>query len=146
MGKYAEAHRICHEAWNRRDFDARVSTLVENFTFEDHPGGRTLTSRDEFKSMIKEFADAVPDGQLADRHYIEAENASVAIFVVRGTNAGPFGPLPPTGHEIELPMCEVMRYDGDGMVISGELFFDLPSFMTQLGHPPAGEMPLQRAS
>jgi hypothetical protein len=59
MGRNADAHRAPLEHWNRRDFDARVSTLVGNFTYEDHASGGAVTSRDEFKAWVE---DAIPGG------------------------------------------------------------------------------------
>jgi len=140
MGKNADAHRAALEHWNRRDFGARVSTLVNNFTHEDRASGRTVTSRDEFKAWVEDWAKAFPDGRLSEISCIDSDDASVAIIMMSGTNDGPFGPFPPTGRKVEFRFCEVMRYDREGRVVSGELFFDLLSVMVQLGHvqPPTG--------
>ena len=134
MAKHADAHRVAHEQWNQRDFDARVSTLVENFTYESHPDNQTVKSRDEFKAWVEGWAKALPDGKITDASYIDGGDATVAIATMHGTNDGPFGTFPPTGRRVALPFCEVMRCDQDGRVLSGELFFDMFSLLVQLGH------------
>lgn len=134
MGKNAEAHRVALEAWNRRDFDARVSTLADNFTYENRAEGRTVTSRNEFKAWIEDWAKALPDGKITETSYIEGDDVSVAICMMRGTNDGPFDAFPPTARKVQFPFCEIMRYDQAGRVLSGEIFFDLLSVMVQLGH------------
>jgi steroid delta-isomerase-like uncharacterized protein len=134
MGTNADAHRVALEQWNQRDFDARVSTLVENFTYESHPDNRTVKSRAEFKAWVEDWAQAVPDGRITDASFIEGDDATVAICTLQGTNDGPFGTFPPTGRRVALLFCEVMRYDQDGRVTSGEIFFDLFSLLVQLGH------------
>jgi len=51
------------------------------------------------------------------------------------------GPLQATGKRIDLPFCEVFRYDAEGRMVAGEIFYDSTTMMTQLGlvePPPVG--------
>jgi hypothetical protein len=38
-----------------------------------------------------------------------------------------------------LPFCEILRYDREGRIVSGEIYYDSLSMLVQLGHaqPPA---------
>ena len=42
--KQVEAHRAAHENWERREFDAVVADMVEDFTYEDHSRGLSIGS------------------------------------------------------------------------------------------------------
>ncbi len=44
-----EAHRTAHENWGQRDFDALVSDMVENFTYQDHARDLSNGPRDSIK-------------------------------------------------------------------------------------------------
>ena len=35
---------------------------------------------------------------------------------------------------MDVPFCEIFRYNADGKVESGEIYYDQLSIMTQLGH------------
>lgn len=137
--KNVEAHRAAHEAWNRRDYDAVIGGMVEDFTYTDHPRGLTVKSRGELGDWTREWAAALPDGRITDARYIDGGDTTVALFVGRGTNDGPFGPYPATGRRVSWPLCEVIRFDDQGRIVSGEIFYDTLSVLIQLGHaqPPA---------
>jgi hypothetical protein len=42
--------------------------------------------------------------------------------------------MPATGRRMDLPFCEVARYDAEGRIVQGEVYYDLMSMMVQLGH------------
>jgi ketosteroid isomerase-like protein len=51
----------------------------------------------------------------------------------RGTNDGPMGPgNAVTGKRMDMPFCEILRVQ-DGRVVSGEIFYDQLTMLTQLG-------------
>ena len=52
----------------------------------------------------------------------------------RGVNDGALGPLPATGREIDLPFCEIFGFDDEGQIVSGNIYYDQLTMMTQLGH------------
>ena len=138
--KNVEAHRSAHSAWSRRDFDGAVSGMVQSFTYEDHAGGRSLGSRQEFKEYIAAWAQAFSDGKIGEAtRYHDAGDTSVAQFTLRATNDGPFGAFPATGRRMSLPLCELMHFDSAGRMVSGDIYYDQMSLLIQLGHaqPPA---------
>ncbi len=133
--KNVEAHRTAHTAWERRDFGDAVSGMVQSFTYEDHAGGRSLGSRQEFKEYIAAWAQAFSDGKIGEgARYHDAGDTSVAQFTLRGTNDGPFGAFPATGRTVSLPVCEVTHFDSAGRMVSGEVYYDQMSLLIQLGH------------
>jgi len=56
--------------------------------------------------------------------------------VVVGTHDGPLGPLPATGKEFTLPLCEMWHFDSSGTVVGGDLYYDQVSLLMQLGLMP----------
>ncbi len=51
----------------------------------------------------------------------------------RGTNDGPMGPAPATGRRASVPFVDIQTFDAKGRVIRGETYFDMLSFLVQLG-------------
>ena len=60
----------------------------------------------------------------------------VCTFTVVGTHDGPLGPLPATGNEFTLSLCEMWRFDASGRVVGGDLYYNQVSLLTQLGLMP----------
>jgi hypothetical protein len=56
-----EAHRTAHENWSQRDFDAVVSEMAENFTYQDHARGLRIGTRDGFKDYVAGWAESFSD-------------------------------------------------------------------------------------
>ncbi len=139
--KNVEAQRSAHSAWERRDFDGAVSAMVESFAYQDHAGGgEGIGSRDEFKEYIAAWAQAFSDGKITEAaRYHDAGDTSVAQLTLQATNDGPFGAFAATGKRVSLPLCELLHFDSEGRMVSGELYYDQMSLLIQLGHaqPPA---------
>ena len=100
-----------------------------------------MTSRDAFIEYLKGWTTAMSDATPGEpKRYLEVDGFSVSLFTGQGDNDGPFGELPATGRRMSLPFCELLWYDADGKLRAGELYYDVMSLMTQLGHvqAPAG--------
>ncbi len=130
----ADAHRTAHENWSRRDFDALVSEMVENFTYQDHARGLSIDTRDGFKDYVAAWAESFSDGVITNDLYRDAGDSVVSEFIVRGTNDGPLGSLPATGRSYTGRLCEIMNFDSEGRMVSGGLYYDQLSMLVQLGH------------
>jgi steroid delta-isomerase-like uncharacterized protein len=131
--KNVETMRAAHDSWNKRNFDATVSALTPNISYVDYARGVTLKTRDEFKKFTAGWAQAFPDAQIAQATYLDAGDTVVAQFTASGTNSGPFGSFPATGHRMTLPFCEICQFDAKGQVIGGGIYYDQFSLLTQLG-------------
>ena len=86
------------------------------------------------------WVEAFSNAAVSDPSYVDAGDTVIAQFIARGVNDGAFGPLPKTGLEIDVPFCEIMRFDDNGQIVSGSIYYDQLTIMTQLGHiEPAAE-------
>lgn len=122
-----------YEAFNKRDLDAAVSGLAEDVVWEDHGRGATYKGRAEFKQSLQEWIDGFSDGQGTDLRAIDAGDKVIVQFTGVGTNDGQMGPVPATGRRASVPFVDIHIFDDKGRVIRGETYFDMLSFMVQLG-------------
>lgn len=126
--------RQAHQAFNQRDFDQGVASMSEDVTYHDRARGETYRGRDGFKEFMKSWVESFSDAEVAEPTYHDAGDTVIAEYVGRGVNDGAFGSLPPTEKELNLRMCEVLRFDEEGRVVSGNVYYDRLQMMTQLGH------------
>jgi steroid delta-isomerase-like uncharacterized protein len=132
-----ETHRTGHEAFNQRDFEAMTKHYADTIAWTDHAQGRTFGTPQEFKDdFLPPWVDASSDIRITDPRYRDAGRTVVCTFTVVGTHDGPLGPLPATGKEFALPLCELWHFDPSGRVVGGDLYYDQVSLLTQLGLMP----------
>ncbi len=129
-----ETFRAAQRAFNGRDFDGAVSKMAEGFTYRDRARNVTFTGRNGFKEFLQGWADAFSNATVTDPTYLDAGDTVIAQFQGRGVNDGALGPLPETGREIDVSFCEFMRFDDNGQIVSGGIYYDQLTMMTQLGH------------
>jgi hypothetical protein len=129
-----DTHRATHESFNRRDHEATVREFRPDMLFTDHGQNVTTKGPLEFIDWDKSWVAAFSDGQVSEPRYIDGGEYTVCVFRGRGTNDGPLGPYPATGRRVEVPFCEILRYDEQGKIVSGEIFYDLNTMLSQLGH------------
>jgi steroid delta-isomerase-like uncharacterized protein len=123
-----------HQAFNRRDFDAVLTLLAEDVVYHDHARGITFTGRERFREFLQEWVAAFPDCTVSEAKYLDAGDTIVAEFVGRGVNDGPLDSFAQTGRQLNLPFCEVFRFNAAGRIIQGGVYYDQLTMLTQLGH------------
>ncbi|MEJ3745013.1 nuclear transport factor 2 family protein [Actinomycetes bacterium KLBMP 9797] len=129
-----QTHRDAHDAFNRRDYDEMVRAFRADASYVDHPRGMSVKGPHEFSDWTQGWVRTFSDANLRNPRYIDGGDHTVALFEGTGTNDGPLGTLPPTNKRINVPFCEVMRYDEDGRIVAGEIYYDNVTIMVQLGH------------
>ena len=95
--------------------------------------------RDHRREAI-EFFKTFPDQHLDNRPYkvfFASGDWTCSIARFRGTMKGPMkGPdgkeIPPTGKSFDVEFCTVARWD-NGQIVEENLFYDLVTFMKQIG-------------
>jgi hypothetical protein len=70
---------------------------------------------------------------VAVAEYAEGPDHSTATFHARGTNDGSLAGMPATGQRMDVPFCEVLRFDTEGRCTEGEVYYDQMTILTQLG-------------
>ncbi len=131
-----EIFREAHRAFNRRDFDAVASRMVDGFTYQDHARGMTYSGRQGFRQFMSAWVSAFSNAEVCDAVYIDGGDVVVAQFRGRGVNDGGMGPFRATGRAMDLPFCEILRFDEGGGILSGAIYYDVMTMLTQLGIAP----------
>ena len=131
-----ETFRAAHHAFNRRDFDSVASRMVDSFFYEDYARGMIHRGREGFKQFMQVWVSAFSDASVCDPTYIDGGDVVVAQFRGRGVNDGGMGPFRATGRSMDLPFCEILRFDSDGRIVSGGIYYDVMTMLTQLGIAP----------
>jgi steroid delta-isomerase-like uncharacterized protein len=108
--------------------------LRQDCVFLDHALEAPMRGIAAILAWCAEWLRSTPDLVLQAVNCIDAGDMTVSTFQVRGTNTGTLGVLPATNERFDLSLCEVLTYDADGRIVSGEYFYDMLGIMTQLGH------------
>ncbi|HUS05051.1 MAG TPA: ester cyclase [Bryobacteraceae bacterium] len=132
-----EAFKAAHQAFNRRDFDAVVAAMAEDVTYQDRARNVTFQGRAGFKEFMQGWLTAFSNAQVSEPQYTDAGDVVIAEFIARGVNDGPLELLGATGKPVTFPLCEIMRFNDKGQVVSGSAYYDQLSILAQLGHAQA---------
>jgi steroid delta-isomerase-like uncharacterized protein len=128
---YLDIAKKYFDAWNTHDADAIVKTFADNGTYCDPTTGEI--SGDAIGANAKRLWDVFPDLSFEIVSIAEAGSGKVvAEWIMKGTNAGAFQGLPPTGRAISLPGADVIEIGTDG-IKSVKGYFDTRVIPEQLG-------------
>ena len=122
-----------YEGFNKRDLDAAVKGAADDVVFEDHGRNTTYKSRQELKDSFQEWIDGFSDGQVTEINPIDAGDKVIVQVIGVGTNDGKMGPVPATGRRASVPFCDIHTFDAKGRITRTESYYDMLSFMVQLG-------------
>lgn len=128
------------DAWNAQDlatFDKRHRDAV----VVRWPGKPPTNGLDAHHQEAIDFFKTFPDQHLVNRPYrvfFAGGDWTCSIAHFTGTMTGPMqGPdgreIPPTGKAFDVDFCTVAHWDENGQIIEENLFYDLVTFMKQIG-------------
>jgi steroid delta-isomerase-like uncharacterized protein len=129
MRRYWEAH-------NRGDLETLGSFVAPGAVTIDRARGLTFHGPDGMRTFKQGIISAFPDLVATIDRMVDAGDTVVCQETADGTNTGPFGPLPPTGRRIRLPVCAVFRFDDRGRIEAADVYWDQLSMLAQLGVAP----------
>jgi steroid delta-isomerase-like uncharacterized protein len=139
MPSIDQVHRQTQSAFNRRDWDVAMGMFASDATYTDHARRETMHGPDEIMAYFQSFTDAFSDAHIDDAEHHHVGDVSMSQFIGKGTQDGALGPFPPSDRWAETPYCEILHFDDQGRVVTGELYYDLFSMLVQLGHLPGPE-------
>jgi len=147
--EHAEAGRIeshnkglmqtLDDAWNAQDMET-FSTRHKSDVVVRWPGKEPTHGVDNHRSESLEFFKTFPDQKVHNRPYktlFASGDWTCSIARFTGTMKGPMtGPdgksIPPTNKSFDVDFCTVARWD-NGQIVEENLFYDLVTFMKQIG-------------
>jgi predicted ester cyclase len=128
------------DAWNSQDLDTFVSRHRADVVVR-WPGQPETHGAEAHRQEAINFYRAFPNQRVGNRPYkmLIAQGpwtCSIAHFT--GTMTGPMKgadgkDIPPTGKSFDVDFCTVAKWNEDGQIVEENLFYDLMTFMKQLG-------------
>ena len=128
------------DAWNAQDLETFASRHRQDVVVS-WPGKPPTRGLHDHTAESIDFFTAFPDQHLDNRPYrvlFASGDWTCSIARFTGTMKGPMrgadgGEIPPTGRSFEVEFCTVAHWDEDGKIVEENLFYDLVTFMRQIG-------------
>ena len=126
--------RVIEEVLNRGRTD-----LLAELVAADHIGHDPLGEHygpEGLRIAVAEFRNAFPDLQVTVDDLVTEGDRVAHRFTLRGTHAGPFMGIPPTGRVVTASGIAIDRFAG-GKVAESWVSFDALNLLRQMGASPA---------
>jgi predicted ester cyclase len=104
---------IIEEGFSRGNLAALDAVVAPDMVEHQHGAAAGL---EELKGMIRHLREGIPDLQLTVEDLAVAGDKVWGRLKGRGTHAGAFMGLPPTGKRIEIDVIDICRFEGGKMV------------------------------
>ena len=131
MQRLFERHR---EAEAARDIDAILATFVEDCFLETHPLGLRSEQRAAVRTAYEGYFTAFPDLAPEDEGSAFGDDVMIVWGTLRGSSAGHWMGVPPTGGSFEVPFANVTPFR-DGLMAGESIYFDLATLCEQAALP-----------
>lgn len=136
LSRNAQAVVASYEACNRRDVDASISLVADDYRFIDHAQRTSANGRDAIRAWVESMFAASSDIRCEPHVLVDLGEVVVIKVVSEGTHDGHFAGLPPTGQRVRTTQCEVHRFDAAGRLVESEMFYDLYGMLADMGAVP----------
>lgn len=98
--------------------------MAEDATFDDLGRAETIHGREAIAALFRHYYDeAFPVASAEYRNWIADDHCVVLEFTFRGVNTGTFHGRPPTGKNVEAPMCVIYDVE-DGLIRRARLYYN----------------------
>src|SRR5215470_8942589 len=128
--KLVEEH-VRHE--NDHNLEAIMATFGATACYDDEPWDAHYVGRDAVRAFYAGMLQALPGLRIDVQHRHASDTAVVLEVVIRGQHLGPWRGLPPTGAQIELPLCGIFTFDADERLAGERIYYDRATLLRQLG-------------
>ena len=124
-------------AFNSSDPAALAALYAPVTSYRNPFSPQPLTSPDEVRAFEAPMFDAFSDTSATLEDALADGDRVAARVTIRARHTGdmqtPGGAIVATGTTIELHCAEFIRVDGDGLIVEHHRYFDVASFLGQLG-------------
>jgi len=128
--KLVEEH-VRHE--NDHKLEAIMATFGATAQYDDEPWDAHYVGRDAVRAFYAGMLQALPGLRIDVQRSHASDSAVVLEVIIRGQHLGSWRGLPPTGAQIELPLCGIFTFD-DAEHLAGErIYYDRATLLRQLG-------------
>jgi steroid delta-isomerase-like uncharacterized protein len=102
--------------------------VFQDFTQSEPIIGNKAISESIFRHYNIQFHEA--DAEMIN--IVTGKTSVVMEFIFRGVHKGELHGIPPTGKEVEIPMCVIYDVEG-GIITKGRLYYDAATMLRQMG-------------
>ena len=135
-----ELMQTLDDAWNAQDM-ATFGKRHRKEVVVRWPGKPPTNGIDAHQQEAIDFFKTFPDQHLVNRPYrvfFASGDWTCSIAHFTGTMTGPMQGadgkmIQPTGKRFDVDFCTVAHWDKDGQIMEENLFYDLVTFMKQIG-------------
>ncbi|SIR24999.1 ester cyclase [Maribacter ulvicola] len=120
-------------AWSENDTLLIRASTTQNFIRNVNGKNVSYNQQDLLEAMHL-WHRAMPDIILIDKEINVFDNRSYVNWECTGTNTGMFGKTPPTGKVGHTKGISILTFNDDGKIIHESSYFDMLSFMEDLGY------------
>ena len=128
------------DAWNGQDLDTFASRHRDSVVVR-WPGQPETHGVQAHRQEAIDFYRAFPNQRVGNRPYkmlIAQGEWTCSIARFTGTMTGPMKgsdgkDIPATGKSFDVDFCTVAKWDENGQIVEENLFYDLVTFMKQIG-------------
>lgn len=131
MRRIFERHRDAEAA---RDYEAILSTFVDDCFLETHPLGLRSEGKATVRTAYEGYFTAFPDLKPDDEGVAYGDDVMVVWGTLRGTSGGDWVGVPPSGRPFAVPFANVTPFR-DRLMEGESIYFDLATLCEQAGLP-----------
>lgn len=107
--------RRFYEAINGGNVDIVDQVIADNFVEHDQFAGLP-PSKEGVRAFFTMFRQAFPDFEMTMEDMVAEGDKIFIRAVMRGTHRGEFMGIPPTGKRIDVPVADIVRFEGERVV------------------------------
>ena len=130
------AARRVLDAFNSDDWPALSELLSADHKYEEHGTQRLIEGAHDVVDTMKAWKQAMPDVVGRPSNFFQSGDSVAVELVWSGTHTGPLqtpdGVIPASGRSQRTPGCWVLDFE-DGEAVSSRNYFDMLSFLQQIG-------------
>jgi len=132
-----EAGKAWVDAFNKKDLKALMALYDENCVNAQPHLPQPLKGKKATEEDLGGFLKAFPDAQMKATTLVGSAETLAMEWTFTGTQTGPLvgpmGTIPPSQKRVTLYGAEFTRHNAQGLIVDERGYFDLASFMMQLG-------------
>lgn len=136
MPRNSDIAENLYDAFNARDFDRSLSLAAPDVKWVNLTTGEEYRGHEGMRNYMTRWTSAFPDAKVTIRKITADEETVVTEFEGKGHHDGvlklPNGEIPPTGRDVDMPFCEIVRVK-NGQIVEGRIYFDSATMLRQLG-------------
>jgi len=132
------------DCFNKKDLEGLMALYAGNCRNAQPHLPQPLKGRAATVKELGAFFRAFPDGRMKMSNLVVKGDTAAMEWSFTGTHggsiAGPAGTIPPTNRKVVVKGAEFIRHNAKGQIVEERGYFDVASFLTQLGvgAPPGG--------